>query len=34
VIDARLFSHQAAQVKNQRLIDDEFHSRFEIELRG
>jgi hypothetical protein len=34
VIDARLFSHQAAQVTNRRLIDDELLSRFEIELRG
>jgi len=34
VIDARLFSHQAAQVTNQRLIDDELLSWFEIELRG
>jgi hypothetical protein len=34
VIDARLFSHQAAQVTNQRLIDGELLSWFEIESRG
>jgi len=34
VIDARLFSYRAAQVTNQRPIDDELFSWFAIELRG